>query len=134
MNLYTDSIRDESLQMLEPNDASGRKDQDQDQLRPGQRFLEEHGDFVDDADMKEFSELLSRVSTKVLWRELMTHQQQLLAKSLWEACNYGGKPKPGDLKNMEDKRIYAEWVLRMDHRQQLETARKKGKLVQTKGS
>ena len=78
--------------------------------------------------MEEFNQLLAKVSTKVLWSELMTYQQRLSAKALWEACNYGGKPTPGDLRHMEPKRNYAEWVLRMDHRQQWNKFQKTVKL------
>lgn len=130
MDLYTDSIRDKPMQLLDPNDTDRSQDQDEDKFGPGQRLFE-HGDFNEEADMKEFSELLSRVSTKVLWKELMTHQQRMLATAFWEACNYGGKPKPGDFKNVEDKRVYGEWVLMIDHARQVEEAKKRGKLGKT---
>tara|TARA_R100000458_G_scaffold13390_1_gene11173 strand:+ start:430 stop:756 length:327 start_codon:yes stop_codon:yes gene_type:complete len=69
-------------------------------------------------DMEEFSKLLKSVPEDILFNELATHQQRLLAQSLWEACNYGGKPKPGNFKDMEPKRDYLEWVLRIDHEDQ----------------
>ena len=110
--------------MLDANDAKGAEDDDQ------QKFRDCNWPCHVDActDMDEFSELLSKVSTDVLWKVLMTAQQRMLATALWEACNYGGKPKPGDLKHMEKKRVYAEWVLRIDHRQQWNKAQKTVKL------
>jgi hypothetical protein len=110
--------------MLDPDDAKGAENQDQQKLCNGD------GSFHVDActDMNEFSELLSKVSTDVLWKVLMTSQQRLIAKALWEACNYGGRPKPGDLKHMEKKREYAEWVLKIDHRQQWNKPQKTVKL------
>ena len=68
--------------------------------------------------MDKFNQLLAMVSTEVLWKILMTAQQRMLATALWEACNYGGKPLPGNFRDMEDKRMYYEWVLRMEHRKQ----------------
>lgn len=99
--------------MLDSDCSQGAKNQDQQQLCIGDGTLHDEC-----TDMKEFSELIARVPTKVLWSELLTHQQRMFATALWEACNYGGKPKPGDLQHMEQKRDYAEWVLRMDHRRQ----------------
>lgn len=110
--------------MLSSNEAQGAKDQNQQQLSDSNGAF--HGDAC--TDMDEFNELLAKVSTDVLWKVLMTAQQRMLATSLWEACNYGGKPKPGDLKYMEKKRVYAEWVLRIDHRQQWNKAQKTVKL------
>jgi len=111
--------------MLDPDDAKGAENQDQQKFcnSKGTRF---HVDKC--TDMDEFSELLSKVSTDVLWKVLMTSQQRLMAKALWEACNYGGRPKPGDLKHMEKKREYAEWVLKIDHRQQWNKPQKTVKL------
>jgi len=77
------------------------------------------GDHVEECtDMDEFNQLLATVSTEVLWKILMTAQQRMLATALWEACNYGGKPLPGNFRDMEDKRMYYEWVLRTEHRKQ----------------
>ena len=110
--------------MLDPDDAKRAEDNDQQKL--GNCNWPFHVDEC--TDMDEFSELLSKVSTDVLWKVLMTSQQRLMAKALWEACNYGGRPKPGDLKHMEKKREYAEWVLRIDHRQQWNKSQKTVKL------
>jgi len=110
--------------MLDPDDAKRTEDNDQQKLGNGNRSFH-----VDECtDMDEFSELLAKVSTDVLWKVLMTSQQRMMAKALWEACNYGGRPKPGDLKHMEKKREYAEWVLRIDHRQQWNKVQKTVKL------
>jgi len=110
--------------MLDPDDAKGAENQDQQKLCNGDRAFH----VGECTDMDEFSELLSKVSTDVLWKVLMTSQQRLIAKALWEACNYGGRPKPGDLKHMEKKRDYAEWVLKIDHRQQWNKPQKTVKL------
>jgi len=110
--------------MLDPDDAKRAEDNDQQKL--GNCNLALHVEEC--TDMDEFSELLSKVSTDVLWKVLMTSQQRLMAKALWEACNYGGRPKPGDLKHMEKKREYAEWVLKIDHRQQWNKPQKTVKL------
>ena len=110
--------------MLSTDDTKGAKNQDQQKF--GNRNLAFHVEAC--TDMDEFSELLSKVSTDVLWKVLMTSQQRLMAKALWEACNYGGRPKPGDFKYMEKKREYAEWVLKIDHRQQWNKSQKTVKL------
>jgi hypothetical protein len=57
------------------------------------------------------------MSTETMFK-LLTAQQKNLANALWEACNYGGKPLPGNFCDMEDKRLYYEWILRMEHRKQ----------------
>lgn len=110
--------------MLDSDDAKGAEDNDEQKLGNGNRALH----VEECTDMDEFNQLLAMVSTDVLWKVLMTAQQRMLATALWEACNYGGKPKPGDLRHMEKKRIYAEWVLRIDHRQQWNKAQKTAKL------
>lgn len=68
---------------------------------------------------EDFKELLSLMSTKKML-SLMSTQQKNLAKALWEAENYGGRPKPGDLKNVHPKRDYYELVLLMEHQKQWE--------------
>jgi hypothetical protein len=124
MNFYSDSIVNKPVEMLEPNNAEGSQDQDQAQLSPSDRPF--HGSFS--PFKEEFSELLSKVSTKVLRFELMTYQQRIIARALWQACNYGGRPTPGDLKNMEPERKYCEWILQIDHEQQWKKAQKSVKL------
>ena len=64
-------------------------------------------------DSEEFSKLLKSLPEELLFGELSTPQQRQFAQVLWEACNYGGKPKPGNFKDMEPKRDYLEWVLRI---------------------
>jgi len=49
----------------------------------------------------------------------------MIAQSLWEACNYKGKPTPGQFKDIEPKRDYLEWVLRIDHERQWQEALKR---------
>jgi hypothetical protein len=110
--------------MLDTNNSKGAKDQDQQKLCDSDRSF--HVDACTNID--EFNQLLAKVSTDVLWKILMTPQQRMMATALWEACNYGGRPKPGDLKHMEKKRDYAEWVLRIDHRQQWNKSQKPVKL------
>jgi len=124
MNFYSDSIVNKPVEMLESDDAKRSQDQDQEQLSPSDRPF--HGSFS--PFKEEFSELLSKVSTKVLRFELMTYQQRIIARALWQACNYGGRPTPGDLKNMEPERKYCEWVLQIKHEQQWKKAQKSVKL------
>ena len=93
MNLYSDSIVDEPHQMLNPNEAQGSEDKDQQKFGPGQIISSSHdwqahrscSPYID-----EFSELIRKVSTDVLKHTLMTHRQRLFAEALWEAQNYGG--------------------------------------------
>lgn len=125
-NFYTDSILNKPVKVLNPDEAQRSQDQDQEQLGVSDvAFHESYSPY-----REEFSELLAKVSTKVLKNELMTNQQRMLARALWEACNYGGKPKPGDFKNMEPERLYCEWVLKIDHEQQWKNAKKHVKLTQ----
>jgi hypothetical protein len=124
MNFYSDSIVNKPVEMLQSNNAKGSQGQDQEQLSPSDcAFHKSFSPFKE-----EFSELLSKVSTKVLRSELMTYQQRMIARALWQACNYGGRPTPGDLKNMEPERKYCEWVLQIDHEQQWKKAQKSVKL------
>ena len=69
-------------------------------------------------DSEEFSKLLKSLPEELLFGELSTVQQRRFAQILWEASNYGGKPKPGNFKDIEPKRNYLEWVLRMEHEKQ----------------
>lgn len=65
--------------------------------------------------IEEFSKLIKEVPTKILYDELSTGRQRQLAKSFWEAENFGGKPKPGQFKDVIPKREYLEMVMLMDH-------------------
>jgi len=75
----------------------------------------------------EFSALLAKMSIKTI-EMLLTQQQKQIAVALWEACNYGGRPKPENMSDMEPLRLYYEWVLRMEHTKQWKIAQKSGKL------
>jgi hypothetical protein len=68
---------------------------------------------------KDFNDLLKAMSTKTML-SLMSTQQKNLAKAMWEASNWGGKPLPKDYKLVEDKRDYYELVLMMEHQRQWE--------------
>ena len=67
----------------------------------------------------DFKELLKAMSTKTML-SLMSTQQKNFARAMWEASNFGGRPKPGDLKYLEPKRDYYELALMMDHQKQWE--------------
>lgn len=103
-------------------DASGQDNEDKNKFCPGNRTTH---DKSRSPYMDEFSELLKKVPSDILWNELATSQQRQLATSLWEATNYGGKPKPGQFKDVEPKRQYLEWVLRMEHDKQWHDSQKK---------
>ena len=88
---------------------------DQDQLSIGNRSASHRfSPFTED-----FSELLKMMSTKTMV-SLMSTQQKNLAKALWAAENFGGKPLPGQLNQVYPLREYQELVLMMDHQRQWE--------------
>jgi hypothetical protein len=75
------------------------------------------------------------VSTKALKYQLMTYQQRLMAKALWEATNFGGSkekciehltkvygPRWRQVttfeEHMEEERVYCEYVLILEHMKQ----------------
>jgi hypothetical protein len=141
MDFYSDSIVDEPDQMLSTNNSKGSKDQDQQKFRVG------NGPFHRSCSphIQEFSELIQKVSTKVLKYTLLTNQQRLLAGAMWEAQNYGGSEskcikrlqelygsqwrsmtKLAD--HMEPVRTYYELVLLLDHERQWAEATKTVKL------
>lgn len=99
--------------MLCSDKPQGSQDQHQKQLSNSDGPT--HGE--DNQVWEHFNELLARMSTKTMI-SLLTTQQRNLAQALWEACNYGGKPLPGNFSDMEDKRMYYEWILRLEHRKQ----------------
>ena len=128
---YTDSIGDKPVQMLNSSPTQGDKDQESQKLGDGD--WPTHGDKYPYID--EFSDFISTVSTKALKYTLMTYQQRLLAKALWEAENFGGSkekcvehltkiygPKWRNLTvfedHMEEERVYCEYVLILDHMKQ----------------
>jgi len=96
---------------LQSTDEQGN---DKDQLSVGDGAFHEYSPFTED-----FNELLKAMSTKTML-SLMSTQQKNFAKSLWEASNFGGRPKPGVMKYLEAKRDYYELVLMMDHQRQWE--------------
>ena len=116
--------------MLTTNPSSREQDQNQDQLSISNRTAHSK----DYPFLQEFSGLLSDLSTKDL-KELMSYQQLLFAKSLWEAENYGGSkekcikrlteiygPKWREVTKIKDHmaniRDYYIVVLKIDHRKQ----------------
>jgi len=107
--------------MATPN-TNREEEQNKDQLSPSNRSFE-HCD--KSPYMEDLSKLLKTVQDKILFQELATRQQRILARSLWEACNYKGQPKPGQFQDMEPEREYLEWVIRMDHDRQWRQAQKK---------
>lgn len=132
--------------MLDPTEDQRTNNDDCQELSPSDGFFhDEQYPFI-----KEFSELLATVSTNVLKFTLMTFQQRLLAKALWEAQNYGGSESKciAHLKeiygsqwrsvttikdHMEPERVYCEYVLILDHQQQWNKTKKQAKIpVSTK--
>ena len=128
---YTDSIGDKPVQMLSTCPTKGDKDQKSQKLRDCDRSA--HGDKY--PYIEEFSEFIATVSTKSLKYQLMTYQQRLMAKALWEAMNFGGSkekciehltkiygPRWRELttfeEHMEEERVYCEYVLILDHMKQ----------------
>ena len=122
--------------MLNPNDTNGEKSQNQDQLgiSDGSTHDKEY------PFLTEFSDLIANLSIKNL-KQLLTHQQEMFAKSLWEAENYGGseekcKKRLKELhgpqwhhvvsykEHMRDIREYYEYVLLIDHKIQWDKYRK----------
>ena len=95
-------------------EATDQQPDNQDQLSIGKGASHCYSPFT-----AEFSELLSIMSTKTML-SLMTTQQKNLANALWEAENFGGKPLPGQLREVFPKREYFELVLMMDHQRQWE--------------
>jgi hypothetical protein len=96
---------------LETTDDQGSN---QDQLSVSDGALHNQSPFSED-----FQELLKIMSTKTML-SLMSTQQRHLAKALWEAENFGGKPLPGQLSQVYPIRDYYELVLMMDHQRQWE--------------
>ena len=98
--------------------------------------------------LKEFSDLIAELSRKEL-EDLLTHQQKIFAKSIWEAENYGGSiekckkrlkelhgPKWYQIVSIKEHMVdiseYYKFVLRIDHKQQWDNHRKSAKLHSTK--
>lgn len=117
--------------MLNPEPTHWGENENQQQFRIGQWAA--HDDKY--PYIEEFSEFIATVSTKALKHQLMTYQQRLFARSLWEAMNFGGSkdkciehltkiygPRWRDLtsleEHMEEERVYCEYVLILDHLKQ----------------
>jgi len=109
--------------MLKTNDSKGSQNHNQEQLGNSEVTLHENNIPY----KTEFSALLAKMSIKTM-EMLLTQQQKQIAVALWEACNYGGRPKPENMSDMEPLRLYYEWVLRMEHTKQWKIAQKSGKL------
>lgn len=117
--------------MLKTHKTKGAKNQKQEKLSVSDGpFHKEAYPFI-----QEFSEFISEVPMNALLYTLMTYQQRLLAKSIWEAENYGGSEskcverlkdiygyrwqqvtKLSD--HMKPFRDYCEYVLILDHQHQ----------------
>jgi hypothetical protein len=95
-------------------ETTNDQEANQDQLSVSNGTAHQCSPFTED-----FKDLLKAMSTKTML-SLMSTQQRNLANSLWEASNFGGRPKPGDFKHLEPKRDYYELVLMMDHQRQWE--------------
>ena len=133
--------------MLNTDEGQRSENQEQNQLRPrnGSPHNQKYP-FID-----EFSEFLSTVSTQALKTTLTTYQQRLLAKSLWEAQNYGGSTAKCEARlkelygpkwyqitsiadHMEPERVYLEYVLILDHQRQWNEKQKVATLQQSSAS
>ena len=108
------------MQMLNSNITNRKKDKDQKQLSISDWSTHKTKyPFV-----KEFSELISNVSTKILKTVLLTPEQENLAQSLWAAnrskqqLDSSYKPKINTL------REYYERVLILDHKKQWDDHKK----------
>lgn len=133
--------------MLNADPAQGAQDQDQEKFGIGDwSFHAEKYPYIG-----EFSEFLFSLSTKAIKYTLMTYQQRLLAKALWEAENYGGsKDKCAQRlkeiygpawnkittisENFTEERAYCEYVLILDHIKQWDKHKKLATLRETSKS
>jgi len=142
-DFYTDSIGHKSVEMLNSEPANGCENQNQDQFRVGNTASHNSKyPFI-----QEFSEFLASVSTTSLKNTLMTYQQRLMARSLWEATNYGGSKEKCQKhleeiygpqwsrvtrieEHMEEERAYCEYVLILDHIRQWDKHQKLAKICE----
>ena len=127
--------------MLDPKHTNGEKGQNEDQLSisDGSTHDKEY------PFLTEFSHLIANLSIKEL-KPLLTHQQLMFAKALWEAENYGGslekcKKRLTDLHgpnwhhvvsikdHMKDIRQYYEYVLLIDHKIQWDKHKNSAKIT-----
>jgi hypothetical protein len=100
--------------MRDQLETANSQQDNQDQLSISNGSTHQWSPFTED-----FKDLLKAMSTKTML-SLMTTQQKNFANSLWEASNFGGRPKPQDFKHLEPKQDYYELVLMMDHQRQWE--------------
>jgi hypothetical protein len=133
--------------MLNTDEGQRSKNQEGQKFRPRNCSLhDQRYPFID-----EFSEFLSTVSTQALKFQLMTYQQRLLAKSMWEAYNYGGSKAKCEARlkelygpkwhqitsiadHMEPERLYLEYVLILDYQRQWNEKQKVATLRQSSPS
>ena len=123
--------------MLNPDITNGNKKQNEKKLCPSNRTLHD----TQYPFLQEFSELIAKVSIKLLETRLITSQQKKFATELWEAENFGGSKEKckksvqdihgnnwkeiTTIKNeMNDIRHYYELVLLIDHREQWDVFKK----------
>lgn len=128
---YTDFTGHKSVEMLKTDKTEGTEDENQQKLCISDGTAHD----LKHPFIQEFSELLSRVPLNTLLYTLMTYQQRLLAKAIWESENYGGSESKciESLKDiygyrwqqvtklsdhMKPFRDYCEYVLILDHQQQ----------------
>jgi len=102
------------MQMLNSNITKRKKDNDQQQLSISDWSTHKTKyPFV-----KEFSELISNVSTKILKTVLLTPEQENLAQSLWEATRSKQQLDSSYKPKINTLREYYERVLLIDHKKQ----------------
>lgn len=119
MNLYTDFIRNKPVKLLNSSNTRSNQKNQEDQLSP--RDAASHSIC---ADMEEFSELLSKVSTLVIWNKLLRQDQRVEAMRRWqEAANRTCEPE-----HLEMAREHMISSIENDHLRQWEEASKQGKL------
>tara|TARA_R100000008_G_scaffold38071_1_gene21694 strand:- start:2225 stop:2632 length:408 start_codon:yes stop_codon:yes gene_type:complete len=132
------------VQVLNSDPTNGEKNQNQQQLSISNGTAhDEKYPFL-----KEFSDLIAELSRKEL-EELLTYQQKMFAKAIWEAENYGGsiekcKKRLKEIhgakwyqitslkEHMAPLRDYQEYVLRLDHVQQWDKYRNSAKIQPNK--
>lgn len=133
--------------MLKTDESQRSQNENQDQLSPSNCSVHV-GCYP---FLKEFSEFISNVSVNALKYKLLTHQQRLLAESMWSAQNYGGStancakhlkeiygPKWYKItsieEHMEPVRDYYELVLILDHKNQWNKRQELAKLIESKAA
>lgn len=78
--------------------------------------------------MDEFSELLARVSTHVLWFQLMTQPQRVQSRVRWRGDNPKPEVEPAVPEELGKLRPYMDQLVKEDHVRQWKWAKKQGKL------